>query len=366
MTGEVWILGGTGRSGRAIAVELMSRSLTPVLVGRDAARLEAASARAGGGRTVVAGSVEAMAGEIRRRQPAVVINTVGPFSSTAAPIAQACLPGSHYVDLANDVVAVEAILGLDPAATAAGRSLITGAGFGVTATESVVVKLCQEHPGPVRVRVDMIPSLEMEAGAFGEALASTILDGFPDGPGGRRYEGRRFEDGHLVPAPLAGDPTRITLPDGSVVTTVSMPLGELIAAHRASGAPSVVSASSEAPNGPAVRVLLPLVTALLSIAPVREFAKRRLARVQLKARERPREFSYGHAQLDWADGSTREGWLRLGDAQAFTGAVPAEVARRLLDGEGKPGAWTPAALFGPSLAQACGGEYLAPSIPVQE
>jgi hypothetical protein len=35
-----------------------------------------------------------------------------------------------------------------------------------------------------------------------------------------------------------------------------------------------------------------------------------------------------------------------------------EVARRLLAGEGKPGAHTPAALFGPSLAQACGGAYL--------
>ncbi len=41
-----------------------------------------------------------------------------------------------------------------------------------------------------------------------------------------------------------------------------------------------------------------------------------------------------------------------------TGAVPAEVARRLLAGEGRPGAFTPAALFGPSLALACGGEYV--------
>jgi acyl-CoA synthetase (AMP-forming)/AMP-acid ligase II len=46
--------------------------------------------------------------------------------------------------------------------------------------------------------------------------------------------------------------------------------------------------------------------------------------------------------------------LRIG----VFGAVPAEVARRLLAGEGKPGAHTPAALFGPSLAQACGGAYL--------
>jgi hypothetical protein len=120
----------------------------------------------------------------------------------------------------------------------------------------------------------------------------------------------------------------------------------------------VVAASSEAPSAPAARAVLSLATALLAIGPVREFAKRRLARVRFSARPRPREHSWGHARLEWADGTVSEGWLRLGDAQAFTGAVPAEVARRLLAGEGRPGAHTPAALFGPSLALACGGEYV--------
>ena len=83
-----------------------------------------------------------------------------------------------------------------------------------------------------------------------------------------------------------------------------MPLGELVAAQRASGAPAVIAASSEAPSSPVVRSVLPLVTAPLAIAPVRAFAK------------------------------------------------------RLLAGQGRPGAWTPAALFGSSLAEACGGEYL--------
>ena len=158
--------------------------------------------------------------------------------------------------------------------------------------------------------------------------------------------------------PIAGSPASLTLPDGSKVTTASMPLGELIAAQRASGAPSVVSASSEAPSSPVVRAVLPLVTTLLAIGPVRAFARKRLAGVKFKARERPREYSYGHARLEWPDGTVQEGWLRLGDAQTFTGAVAAEVARRLLDGQGRPGAYTPAALFGPSLAEACGAEYL--------
>ncbi len=144
---------------------------------------------------------------------------------------------------------------------------------------------------------------------------------------------------------------------GRQIHTVSMPLGELIAAQGASGAADVVSASSEAPASPVVRAILPAATALLNIGPVRAFARRRLATVRLKAAPKPREHSWGHAVIQWPDGSTREGWLRVGEAQAWTGVVPAEVIRRLLDRQGKPGAYTPAALFGPTLAESCGGEY---------
>jgi short subunit dehydrogenase-like uncharacterized protein len=346
MDGEVWILGGTGRSGRAIATELERRGVTPVLVGRDAARLASAG---GAGRTVVAGSIGAMAAEIRRQQPAVVINTVGPFTATAGPIAGA---GSHYIDLANDMGAVSALLGRH-----SDHTLVTGAGFGVTATESVVVKLCEGRPAPLRVRVDMVPSLAIEAGVIGDALAGTILDGMPGVEGGGRYDGRRYSGGRLVRDRIGGDVSHLTLPDGSRVTTASFPLGELMAAQRASGAPDVVAASSEAPSSPVVRAVLPLATALLAFGPVRSFAKRRLAAVKMKAADRPRAHSWGHARLEWADGTVREGWLRVGDAQEFTGAIPAEIALRLLAGEGKPGAYTPAALFGPALAEACGGEY---------
>ncbi|MEV6349107.1 hypothetical protein [Actinoplanes sp. NPDC051851] len=357
MSTEVWILGGTGRSGRAVASELATRGLTATLVGRDADRLETA-ARATGSRTLVSASIDHTAAEIRRRRPAVVINTVGPFTETAGPIIGA---GSHYVDLANDLAAVGATLDRNDAATAAGQTLVTGAGFGVTATESALMKICEGHSTPLRVRVDMVPSMAVEAGPVGAALAATILDGLPGVPGGGRFQGRRIAEGRPAPARIADDPMRLTLPDGAEVTTAGMPLGELLAAQRASGARFVVSASSEAPSGTAIRAVLPVALALLNWAPLREFAKRRLAAVTVKAADRPREHSWGHAVATWANGETREGWLRLGDAQEFTGAVPAEVARRLLDGEGRPGAFTPAALFGTGLAASCGGEYLTTS-----
>lgn len=132
----------------------------------------------------------------------------------------------------------------------------------------------------------------MEEGVAGEALAGTLLDGIPGVEGGGRFQSRRYEGGRLVSARLAGDAARLTLPDGSTVITAGMPLGELMAAQRASGAPNVIAASGEAPSSPVARAIMPLATSLLAIGPVRAFARRRLATVKVKTRSRPREHSW--------------------------------------------------------------------------
>ncbi|WAP53530.1 saccharopine dehydrogenase NADP-binding domain-containing protein [Streptomyces sp. S465] len=143
MTAQIWVLGGTGRSGRTIAAQLARLGLTAVLVGRDANRLHAAAQQTGS-ETLLAPSLAAAAAEIRQQCPAVVINTVGPFTTTAPEVIDACRAvGSHYIDLANDVEALSAAYEMHHAATQAGHTLVTGAGFGVTATESVVMKLCE-------------------------------------------------------------------------------------------------------------------------------------------------------------------------------------------------------------------------------
>lgn len=80
-----------------------------------------------------------------------------------------------------------------------------------------------------------------------------------------------------------------------------------------------------------------------------------------EARPRPREHTWGHAVLEWSDGTVREGWLRAGDAMGFTAAVAAGAAERLLRGEGKSGAWTPAAAFGPELAVEAGATFVLDS-----
>jgi short subunit dehydrogenase-like uncharacterized protein len=382
-TEEIWLLGATGRTGKAIGALLVAAGHPPVLVGRNADRLRSAgvamgmnsappngeamglngappSRGVGGGapstggavgpRLVVADSVEGIAQAIREQQPLVVVNTIGGYAETAATIARACLPGGHYVDLANDLVAIPRLLELNDEAADGGSAFVTGAGFGVLGTQSVVAKLCEGKPTPSRVRVDAVPSLALEAGQLGDALAESIISGMSTG-------GLRYQDGRLVPARLASNPQSVTLPVGEPARSALAPLGDLIAAQLASGAPEVVATSAMLPTG-FVRHLLPLVGRIVSIPAVRKFAVRRLSAVTLKAAPRPREHTWAHAVVSWPDGTTREGWLRCGDAMDFTCAVMAEAALSLARGEAKPGAWTPSMAFGPDLAIAAGGTFV--------
>ena len=350
MSNEIWVFGATGRSGRGIAQRLAATGHSVVLAGRDPDRLSAIATELGSAE-VVSGSFDSLLDQLRSAGPAVVINTIGPFARTSALVTKACPPGTHYVDIGNELPGVQAVLDSHDRAVADGQTLVTGGGFGVLATESVVIQICAERSAPAHVRVDAIPSLGTEKGVIGSALAGSMLDGAHDG-------GRRVEHGRLVRFPIAGARQQLTTPSGDTAFAAALPTGDLMAAWRASNAESVVSATSAIPSGPAIRLGFPVVSVLMRSSALRRFAVDRVARIHVPERERPKEFSWGHARAEWADGTIREGWLRLGDAQQFTEAAAAEIARRLLEQHPPAGAYTPAALFGASLATDVGGEFV--------
>lgn len=219
------------------------------------------------------------------------------------------------------------------------------------AVEAVVAALCADRAAPSHVRVDALASVATEAGPVGPALAASIIELLTHG-------GRRYANGELVRTRRAAVPRTITLPDGTTARTAEAPTGELYAAQRASGTPSVVATSVLVPSAPLVRAVLPLAGALLSVPALRRMAIRRLAAVTTRARPRPREHSWGHAVVTWPDGTVREGWLRTRDGMDYTAAVATEVAVRLARGDGRHGAFTPAAAFGAELAESAGGTLL--------
>ena len=353
MTNEIWIMGATGRSGGAVAARLSAAGIPVVLVGRSRERLDALAATLGASVRVIAGSFESQLKTLEslgQDGPRVVVSTVGPFAETSLRVASACPPGTHYVDISNEFSAVEDILRLDARAKSRGQVLVTGAGFGVLGTEAVVARLCEGQPRPLRVRVDAIASVASNGGRVGAALAGSIIEVM-------QYGGREVRSGRLVRSATSSHPERVTTPDGDIMGTGGGASGELLAAWNASDADEVVAASIAAPTSPLMRrVALPALSVLIRIPGAARLLGAAIARITLKEGPMARSASWGHARVEWADGRIREGWLRAGDGSDFTADVMAEVARRLYVGEGAPGAYTPAALFGAELAESVGAQ----------
>jgi short subunit dehydrogenase-like uncharacterized protein len=347
--GAIWIFGATGLSGRAIADELIAAGADVVLVGRDRERLANIAAGGAVGRRVVSGPAE-LAGLISAEKPSVVINAVGPYGATAMPVARACLAaGTHYVDQANELEPVTQLLDLDADARNHGVTLLTGAGFGVLATEALTIELRADRPPAARAVVAALPAVQ--------GLGSSVLASAVDVIG---YGGRRYRDGRLERRRLGADHERISLPDGSSRTALGVPTGELEAARRASGARDVLACSSEVPSGPVVRAVLPAVSAVLAARPIRAGVQRMIGRLRLTPPASAGDVSWAYARLEWADGTCREAWLRTGEGYAFTARVAALAAARLSDASSPAGAFTPGALFGTDLARLAGAQIVTP------
>ncbi|MUL78535.1 saccharopine dehydrogenase NADP-binding domain-containing protein [Mycolicibacterium sp. CBMA 226] len=346
----IWVLGATGKGGRAIASELIGTTTADVvLAGRDHDRLAAAAASIGGrSRTLVAAGPTELATRIAAEKPTVVVNTIGPFGETTGPLARACLTaGSHYVDLANELPPVQELLGLDTEARRAGVALVTGAGFGVLATEALVLELAGGRPAAARATVAAMPTVD----GLGSAVLASVVDAVA-------YGGRRYRNGQLERTRLGADHAWIPVPDLPAIQAIAVPTGELEAARRASGAADVLAFSSEVPSGRTVRAALPALSALLSARPVHTGLQRLISRTKLTPPAKSGDVSWAYARLDWADRTHREAWLRTGEGYSFTAKVAALTAMRLSDGHGSPGAATPGALFGPDLARDAGAQII--------
>jgi saccharopine dehydrogenase-like protein len=106
----VTVFGAYGHTGRFVVRELRKRGFTPILSGRDAAKLKEA-ANAHPGSDVRVATVDDPASLDRALSgAAAVINCAGPFIDTAAPVIDAALrAATNYLDVAAEQAAVLAV-----------------------------------------------------------------------------------------------------------------------------------------------------------------------------------------------------------------------------------------------------------------
>jgi len=307
VTGDVLLLGAAGNSGRAIAAELAARGLSVRLAGRrrgpleDLARALAADGATADVRTVDAGDAASLAGAIAGA--GVVLSTIGPFARLAGPVIDACLTATvPYVDIANEWPAVRGLLDRDGQARAHAVTLVTGAGFGPAATETLVLRLVGQ--------MGVVPDLVRVAAAAGvtrtsDGVRQTIQESLSEGVA------LTYRDGQVAREALGSGATVLTF-GGVERQMLPGPVGDLETARLASGAANVV------------------------------------AYIASPAANRGGTDSYAWAEVTGPGGQTLTAELYTGEGVRATAAIAAETTRRVLAGA-RPGAWTAGQLFGAAL-----------------
>ncbi|HMI54291.1 MAG TPA: saccharopine dehydrogenase NADP-binding domain-containing protein [Candidatus Saccharimonadales bacterium] len=176
----VSVFGAYGHTGRFVVSELLKRGWTPVLCGRDAAKLKTLSDVHPGSEVRVATVDDPASLDRALAGAAAVINCAGPFVDTAAPVIEAALrSGIHYLDVAAEQTAV---LGVFEKFSAAAREA------------AVVVAPAMAFYGGLS---DLLATAAMDDwNAADEISVATALDSWKPTRGtrltGQRNTGKRF------------------------------------------------------------------------------------------------------------------------------------------------------------------------------
>jgi short subunit dehydrogenase-like uncharacterized protein len=317
---KLMIYGAAGYTGRMAAANAHAAGVDVVVAGRakDESKLAVLAAEIGAEYRLFAvddlPAVQAALVGI-----GVLLNTAGPFMRTAEPLMQASIAaGVHYLDIAAELDSYQLAENLDEAATAAGVMLLPGSGGSVAMLGSLAAHAAKRVTNPVSLSIAMHVAGGFSRGSAvsaSENLNTALLRRVDGGLVDRSADVRDFDFGD---GPATAFP--VTLPD-------------LITIWRDTAIPNIET-----------------YVYLTDGA----FPEGDLAAMPDGPTSDQRNASRYHAAVEVTgeDGNVVRSVLDTVNGYTFTTIAAAEAARRVLNGEARPGFQTPAGLFGAGFAEA--------------
>lgn len=331
------LYGANGFTGALIAERARQHGLRPVLAGRDRQAIEALGGRLDLPTRVFAlESPDAIDAGIRGER--AVLHCAGPFSKTSRPMVDACLrAGAAYLDITGEVDVLEAVLGRDAEARAAGAVLLPAAGFDVVPTDCLAATLHHELPDAARLELAFHGGMRASPGT-----AKTTVEGMHKGALVRR-------DGKLVtlPAPL----TREVPFEGRARRCMSIPWGDLATSFRSTGIPNI-TVYTPVPRSvmrvaPLLRFAAPVLRNPAFVRFLQGHAGKRAPGPNAEERKTLRMTVWGRVENDW--GAALEAQIDLPESYELTVLAALAVVERVLRGDVQPGATTASKAFGPDF-----------------
>lgn len=334
-----WLIyGANGYTGELIAREAVARGEHPILAGRSRDKIEALARELG---------CEARVFDVDHPQLEgvdLVLHCAGPFSRTSKPMVDACLrERAHYVDITGEIAVFEAVFARDDEAKRAGVTMLPGAGFDVVPTDCLAAMLHERMPDANELWLAFAPI----GGAISRGTMKTSIEGAAAGSAIRR-------DGRITRVPHLWDVRMIPFPTRPLLAA-TIPWGDIATAYRTTGIPNIRVYSAQSPKAiRRMRLLRPLLP-LLRFAPLRNLAMRQADKhTGPSAAQRASGRVELWGRVSNASGAELTMTMTVAEGYAFTVVSALRAVERILAAP-KPGAFTPATLFGAGFVREIAG-----------
>lgn len=320
---KLLIYGAAGYTGRMAAERAKALSLDFEIGGRNPDRLQSLAKQLDVPyRVFETGDAEGALSGI-----SVVLNFAGPFVHTAEPLMRACInAGVDYLDITAEINVYRLAEKLGAEAAVKQVMLLPGVGWDVVPTDSLAVHVAKRVQRPLAMHIALhVP------GSMSRGSAMSVTEIISAGVLAR-------VDGELVATPDAM-PRLFDFGDGPVLC-VPLSFGDLVTGWHSTGIPDIAMfvhiAGDAFPDGD------------LSLLPDGPSSAQRDAH---RAR--------AVVEITGADGAVARSMIETVNGYTYTPLAAVEAARRVLEGDRRPGFATPAQVFGGGFAESIAGTAIS-------
>lgn len=332
------IYGAYGYTGRLIVKECLKHGIKPIIAGRNPEKAMTFANKHGLEYDVFElDEREKLENWLKRGE--VVIHCGGPFIHTAKSMVQACLAtNTHYLDITGEFQVFDLIKEYGEKAKEKGIMLLPGAGFDVVPSDCLAKHLHNKLPSANDLKLAFVS----KGGKLSRGTAKTMIENLGEPQTVRR-------DGDYEGVPMGKSAREI---DYGEFRQISMGIswGDISTAYHSTGIPNieVFSGTNEQQLAKVRRAAR--LSFMLRSRTIKNFLMRQMDKRSDGPKEKRRNESEMYLWGQISDGSKSiEARLKTPNGYTLTALTSVLIAKKILDGDFKPGFQTPSSAYGEGL-----------------